>query len=55
MSKEILNYSTKVRVPLKRLGTPEEIAQTILWLLFEESSFINSHAMMIDDGMFAGR
>jgi len=50
----ILNYSTQLRVPMKRIGTPEEVAQTITWLLSDESSYINAHSMNIDGGFMAG-
>ena len=31
--KEILDYSTQIRVPMKRIGTAEEVAKSIVWLL----------------------
>ncbi len=37
-------------VPLKRLGTPEEIAQLAAFLLSEEASYINGECITIDGG-----
>ncbi|WP_240421315.1 SDR family NAD(P)-dependent oxidoreductase [Paenibacillus periandrae] len=38
---------------MKRLGKPQEVADVILWLSSEESTFITGHAMAIDGGAFA--
>lgn len=39
--------------PLKRLCTPEEVAEAIYWLSSEQSSFITGIAMPIDGGVTA--
>lgn len=51
---ELLDFVTKHRVPLKRLGKPEEAAETIAWLLSDKASFVNGHALVMDGGMNAG-
>lgn len=38
---------------MKRMGRPEEVAEVILWLCSEQSSFITGHAMPVDGGAFA--
>jgi NAD(P)-dependent dehydrogenase (short-subunit alcohol dehydrogenase family) len=38
---------------MKRMGQPEEVANVILWLCSDESSFITGHAMPVDGGAFA--
>lgn len=52
--KDILDFVTTHRVPLKRLGKPEEAADTIEWLLSDKSSFVNGHSLVLDGGMEAG-
>jgi NAD(P)-dependent dehydrogenase (short-subunit alcohol dehydrogenase family) len=37
-------------IPMRRLGTPQEIAQAILWLCSDDSSFVTGHAMAVDGG-----
>jgi NAD(P)-dependent dehydrogenase (short-subunit alcohol dehydrogenase family) len=39
--------------PIKRLGTPDEIAEAVLWLCSEKSSFITGHTMLVDGGYVA--
>jgi NAD(P)-dependent dehydrogenase (short-subunit alcohol dehydrogenase family) len=40
-------------VPLKRAGTPEEIAQTIVFLASEKASFITGQTIGVDGGKMA--
>jgi len=51
---KVLDFTVKTRVPLKRLGKPEEIAKGIAWLLSDDSSFVTGHCMFLDGGMKAG-
>jgi NAD(P)-dependent dehydrogenase (short-subunit alcohol dehydrogenase family) len=39
--------------PVGRLGKPEEIAEGVLWLLSERSSFVTGHPLTIDGGWAA--
>ncbi len=39
--------------PVGRLGKPEEIAEGVLWLLSEASSFVTGHPLTIDGGWVA--
>ena len=41
-------------LPLKRLGTPEEVAHAAAWLLSDASSFVNGATLSIDGGKLAG-
>lgn len=40
-------------VPLNRAGTPEEVAQTIIFLTSEKASFITGHIVAVDGGLMA--
>lgn len=35
-------------IPMKRFGTPEEIAQSIVYLASDQSSFMTGHALVVD-------
>ena len=43
----------KRRVPLKRYGQPEDIAQGVLSLVLPASGYITGHALVVDGGMTA--
>ncbi|MEP5765150.1 MAG: glucose 1-dehydrogenase [Halieaceae bacterium] len=40
--------------PIGRLGTPEEIAEAVLWLSCEKSSFVTGHSLAADGGATLG-
>jgi NAD(P)-dependent dehydrogenase (short-subunit alcohol dehydrogenase family) len=39
--------------PIGRLGTPDEIAEAIVWLCSDAASFVTGHAMAVDGGVLA--
>ena len=39
--------------PIGRMGTPEEVAEAIVWLCSESSSFVTGHALTVDGGWLA--
>ncbi|MGD9538802.1 MAG: SDR family NAD(P)-dependent oxidoreductase [Alphaproteobacteria bacterium] len=39
------------RVPMGRIGRPEEIAEAVVWLASERASFVNGHILPVDGGM----
>lgn len=43
------------RIPLRRIGTPEDIAPSILFLCTEEASFITGTTLVVDGGMITTR
>jgi NAD(P)-dependent dehydrogenase (short-subunit alcohol dehydrogenase family) len=40
--------------PMRRVGTPAEVAQSVLWLCSDQSSFVTGTVMPIDGGQAAG-
>lgn len=41
--------------PIRRPGTPDDVAQAALWLAGDTSAFVNGHDLIIDGGISAGR
>ncbi len=41
------------RVPLRRLGTAEEIAQAVVYLFSDAAAFITGHSLVMDGGIVA--
>ncbi len=39
--------------PIGRLGQPEEIAETVVWLCSDAASFVTGHTMTVDGGYMA--
>lgn len=39
--------------PVGRMGTPEEIAEAVVWLCSDASSFVTGHPMVVDGGLVA--
>lgn len=39
--------------PVGRMGTPEEIAEAVIWLCSDAASFVTGHPMVVDGGMVA--
>jgi NAD(P)-dependent dehydrogenase (short-subunit alcohol dehydrogenase family) len=41
------------RHPIGRLGTPEEVAEAVVWLCSDAASFVTGHALTVDGGFLA--
>jgi NAD(P)-dependent dehydrogenase (short-subunit alcohol dehydrogenase family) len=37
--------------PIGRIGDPEEIANAVVWLLYDKASFVLGHTLLVDGGM----
>ncbi len=51
--REDYEASISSRQPVGRLGTPEEIAEAVVWLSSDAASFVTGHAMSVDGGFVA--
>jgi NAD(P)-dependent dehydrogenase (short-subunit alcohol dehydrogenase family) len=40
-------------LPLKRMGQPEEVANAVVWLASDASSFVVGHVLSADGGFLA--
>jgi NAD(P)-dependent dehydrogenase (short-subunit alcohol dehydrogenase family) len=40
--------------PIGRMGTPEEVADSVLWLCSDKASFVDGEALAVDGGFLAG-
>lgn len=47
--KELLRPAIDI-APMRRMGTPEEVANAVLFLCSPEASFIQGHALVVDGG-----
>ena len=41
-------------VPMRRLGTPEEIAEAVVWLCSDRASYVTGQGLVVDGGFTAG-
>ena len=41
------------QAPMRRLGTPEEVAEAVVWLCSDASSFVTGQALGVDGGVLA--
>lgn len=39
--------------PIGRLGTPEEVAEVVVWLCSDAASFVTGHTLAVDGGIYA--
>jgi NAD(P)-dependent dehydrogenase (short-subunit alcohol dehydrogenase family) len=37
--------------PMRRRGTPEEVAEAVIWLCSDAASFVTGHSLIVDGGL----
>jgi NAD(P)-dependent dehydrogenase (short-subunit alcohol dehydrogenase family) len=45
--------SYKRRIPIGRIGQPEEAADAVLWLCSDQASYVTGHSLIVDGGLTA--
>ncbi|KIO36052.1 SDR family NAD(P)-dependent oxidoreductase [Shewanella sp. cp20] len=51
---ETLQQQAEAVIPLKRMGTPDEVANSVLFLLSDAASYITGHCINTNGGMYFG-
>ena len=41
------------KVPMHRMGSPEEIAEAVVWMCSDKASFMTGASQVVDGGYFA--
>ena len=52
--KRLVNEMLKVQVPMQRFATPEEIADSVIFLSSDRAKFITGTTLTIDGGQTVG-
>ena len=60
MNKDIIESQVKIaeiesKIPWKRMGKPEEVAQAVLYLVSDESDYVTGSTINVDGGSSLGR
>jgi NAD(P)-dependent dehydrogenase (short-subunit alcohol dehydrogenase family) len=50
---EAVREEMVARVPLRRYGSPDEVANLVAWLLGTEASYITGSVHLVDAGLMA--
>ena len=50
----VLQEFVDANIPMKRVGTPEEVASVVLFLASSEAVYVNGAIIAVDGGLTAG-
>jgi len=53
-SEQQLSDAWAADAPLKRLGDPREVAETIVWLASDRASYVTGQTVLVDGGLYKG-
>lgn len=53
LRRRVARTALTIQQPARRMGTPEEVAQSVLWLCSDSASFVNGHTLVVDGGLLA--
>jgi NAD(P)-dependent dehydrogenase (short-subunit alcohol dehydrogenase family) len=42
-------------IPLRRTGTPDDVARAVVWLCTDDASYVNGASLRVDGGLVVGR
>ncbi len=51
MARNVAEDRIRARVPMGRLGSPDEVADAVVWLCSDAASFVTGHALSVDGGL----
>ena len=56
MTKEVMETrldAVMAKVPMNRMGVPEEIAEAVVWMCSDKASFMTGASQVVDGGYYA--
>jgi NAD(P)-dependent dehydrogenase (short-subunit alcohol dehydrogenase family) len=54
MDPALADANFAIEIPVGRLGTPEDVAEAVVWLCSDAAAYVAGHALTVDGGWLAG-